>query len=703
MPLFTEFDIRSFADAADSLRKYRRAEVIDEETGESLIDALYCDPLPSMGVITRLNSSNTALIIGRKGTGKSTLFQKLQHDTRKRNDRITAYIDIKTIFESSQPDVALRERIAATPNSLSPGALEKLMLYRTFLTSVVQEIHRELDKKLSESMWERIKNAFSGKVDELKTELNGFTEYCQDDHFVRVLALKAVSIKSGSSAKSTVASSAKANATLTGTGPQVGIESGTNSSTEAANADEIQYSDLLANVFEPGKLIRRLREILERAGLRHLYLLVDDFSELPEEAMKIVVDVLLAPMNNLSDEFIKLKIAAYPGRIYLGAIDRTKIDEIYLDLFKLYGSGDITRLEESGKDFTKRLLVERLNQFCKGGFEKFFGKNIDEVVLQLYNATLCNPRILGHILIYLHESHVSNQKLIGLRAVSDAARRFYEEKVESYFQVGRFLQEAFDERSSIFSLKELLESFVQRAKDLTRHDSAVFKKIQGSVPTSHFHVPAAHELLLQTLELNFFLTKYFEMSDRGSRKVAVYALNYGLCDKYSISFGRPIGEREFRLYFVERVFDYSALVLSYLKNNQEIVCETCDARFESGDLEKLQFYKMRCPVCESGICRVTNLSRKYENELKAVNQELLLPKTELGILQTLDSAGRSLRAGEIAEELDCSHQLVGWGAKHLEERGLVNREQTDEGRKYSATEIAKQNYFVESTQALEVK
>jgi hypothetical protein len=133
----------------------------------------------------------------------------------------------------------------------------------------------------------------------------------------------------------------------------------------------------LLNVFDPAILIRKLKSVLQKAEIRHLYLLIDDFSELPEDAMKIVVDVLLAPMNNLSDEFIKLKIAAYPGRIYLGAIDRTKIDEVYLDLFKLYGSGDITKLEESGQDFTYRLISQRISHFCSGDPVRFFDKNSD--------------------------------------------------------------------------------------------------------------------------------------------------------------------------------------------------------------------------------------------------------------------------------------------------------------------------------------
>src|SRR6202023_4264999 len=96
--------------------------------------------------------------------------------------------------------------------------------------------------------------------------------------------------------------------------------------------------------------------------------------------------------------------------------------------------------------------------------------------------------------------------------------------------------------------------------------STLFKEMEGQPPTSHFHVISEFDALLSTLELNFFLTKYFEMKDRDGRKVSVYALNYGLCNRHSIEFGRPEGKREFRLYFIERIFDFSHIIRSYLKD-----------------------------------------------------------------------------------------------------------------------------------------
>ena len=73
---------------------------------------------------------------------------------------------------------------------------------------------------------------------------------------------------------------------------------------------------------------------------------------------------------------------------------------------------------------------------------------------------------------------------------------------------------------------------------------------------------------------------------------------------------------------------------------------------------------------------------------------MLLPPTELGILQTLETEKREMYAGEIASELDKSYQLVGRRGKTLAERGLVKRELNVQGRRvFANTALAEASYF----------
>lgn len=686
--------LHSFQDAVQSLKLYRRADLQDPERGATLIEELYVDPLPAEHVFQTALRPHTTYIIGRKGTGKSTIFQRLQVELRKSINKTSAYVDIKTVYEDAQVDPQLLARVQKMDSALPAETLERILLYKGFLRAVVMEVKNELRKRVQTSLWESLKERVMGSLAELFEGLDEIIEDADEERFVSVLGVYAVDRRASDNASEQTTLKAGLNAELA-KNPTVSTHVEASHLNSRAHGTEVKLTDVLMRTFDMPELIRRLQDVLKTLGIRHLYILLDDFSELPQPAMQAVVDVLLVPLNNRSDEFIKFKIAAYPGRIYYGNIDKTKVDEIYLDMYRLYGGGDVGKMEESAVDFTRRLVASRVRHFCKLDPNEFIDGADGQVWQHLFYASMANPRSLGYLLHYLYESSLIRGRRIGVSAIQEAAARFYDEKIEPYFAIGKFLHESFEERSSIYSLKELLESLVNRARELRSHESEVIRKIHGRPPTSHFHVPVEHEPLFSTLELNFFITKYFEMTDRSARKVAIYALNYGLCAKYNIRFGRPVGEREFRLYFVERIFDFSPLVLSYMASNQEIMCKACEERFAHEQLEALKLYGMTCPKCRAGIVEVTNLSRKYADTINAVNRELLLPATELGILQALHSEGSPLRAGEIAGELDVSYQLVGKRGKSLTERGLVSRTKAERGgsRPFAITQMAESAYF----------
>lgn len=258
---------------------------------------------------------------------------------------------------------------------------------------------------------------------------------------------------------------------------------------------------------------------------------------------------------------------------------------------------------------------------------------------------------------------------------------------------------ALEERSSIYSLKELLESIVNRARAVRQEGSRDSSSGRSRPFASHFYVSHDYDELLQSLETSFFITKYFEQSDREGVRVSIYALNFGLCVKYQISFGRPSGKREDRLYFVDRKFDYNALARSYIQQNQAIKCANCDAEFDLSMLSALKMFHMKCPTCHDGQCKVVNLSKKYEDVIESVGPELLLPETELGIMQTLFNEKKPMVAAEIAGDLDCSGQLVGRRGKNLAERKLVSRTYTGQVYRYSLTDQARSAYFVNNTSA----
>ncbi|WP_435092739.1 methyltransferase family protein [Clavibacter michiganensis] len=692
-------DIDAFRKATQSLRLYRRAE-LKSEAGEGIVDLLYVDPLPNSHVLETMLKPNSTFLVGRKGTGKSTVFQRAQSELRKGPNATTAYVDIKSVYEASRADADLLASTAAHEGVLNQSSLERLDLSRYFMKAILWSIRSELQKRVQSRFWDQVRLRFGGTLAELFSGVDALLAEADTVHFTSVMGSYVSNIAEQASSASSASVSVESGASVTGSAnPSAKLASGAKArfGTHSTSSEEATHADILMRVFDLQKFISQLKDLLNKCDIHHLYIFLDDFSELPEPAMRVVVDALVAPLNNWSEELIKFKIAAYPTRIYFGAIDKTKIDEINLDLYNMYGTTDLAAMEEKAIDFTKRLVMTRLDHFNVVSVNKILdGAAGDEVWRQIFYATMANPRNIGWLLHFAYESSLLYGRPITSGVIRDAARRYYEEKIAASFEMNKFLSESFEERSSIFSLKDLLDSIVDRARDLRKRDHAIFRNLEGRAPTSHFHVALDREALLNTLELNFFVTKYYVLSSKDARKVAIYALNYGLCQSKSIEFGRPHGSRgqRYRQYYAERVFDYTPVLDAYVKNNQEIVCGKCQARHEMEQLSALRAYGMLCPTCREGQCELVNLSRKYEDALRAVSAESLLPAVELGILQALDSENRPLNASDVAAELDCSYQLVGKRAKYLDERGLVIRGGDQQNRRvYRPTPLASATYF----------
>src|SRR6202012_4645556 len=109
----------------------------------------------------------TTFLIGRKGTGKSTIFQRCQYELRTRPNSISAYVDIKTVFEAADVDPALPAQLKATGIALSEESLRRLLLYRAFIRAVFTDIKAELKEQFSSSLFDRVLVKFGLKKSDI--------------------------------------------------------------------------------------------------------------------------------------------------------------------------------------------------------------------------------------------------------------------------------------------------------------------------------------------------------------------------------------------------------------------------------------------------------------------------------------------------------------------------------------------------------
>ena len=260
---------------------------------------------------------------------------------------------------------------------------------------------------------------------------------------------------------------------------------------------------------------------------------------------------------------------------------------------------------------------------------------------------------------------------------------------------------SFEEKISKLQMKELLNNIVKKMNDIRKKiksgelSGEVYDKNRTKPYTSHFYFNPNYEEFIRTLELNFFISKYSEMSSRDGGKVSIYCLNYGLCQEKNLRWGKPEGSK-YRKYFIARPFDFNEIIDNFLKESKQIVCTNlnCQENYSMDKHEHFEFNNMKCPKCGEKV-KVIPISDSIEEEIEKIDKSKLLPEINFGILYELNKKSDPLRAKEIAEELDCSYQLIGKRAKKLdEEKGLIKREKKNNTRYYQLTEKAKQTYFM---------
>ncbi|MGR6001448.1 hypothetical protein ACT7C7_26990 [Bacillus cereus] len=82
-------DTKGFKDAVETLKLYHRIKNndlnVNSTDNEELIEELYVDLLPNLGILEQMLTNEATFLIGRRGTGKSTIIARAQHKIRKEN------------------------------------------------------------------------------------------------------------------------------------------------------------------------------------------------------------------------------------------------------------------------------------------------------------------------------------------------------------------------------------------------------------------------------------------------------------------------------------------------------------------------------------------------------------------------------------------------------------------------------------------
>lgn len=701
-------DKLKFSKIAESLRQYRRAELNDfeKDLGGKPVDLLYVDPLPSDAVLLAVLSSNSTFLLGRKGTGKSTVFARAQSIIREKRESISVYIDVKAIYDLLG-SIELPVK-AVPPDQISDDVLHSHLLRKYFLASVISDLLKELRAFLSQSPWY---DRFSGKKRNVKGVLEKLECLERDvksgklsNSEIPILQVITKKSKDRSMQTEKTESSTSADAKLSSSNVSLGVGSKASDFEEVLTDHELysDYSDAIMRSFPFADIMNQIKDMLSAVGMNRLIIFFDDFSEITFLNQQLFVDVVLAPLNNASDEKIKLKIAGYPGRVYYGKIDPGKVDTIYLDFSRLYKSQDIQSTENSAIEYTTRLLTKRFETFGSNINEYFDSTYpLSDYMRLIFQCTFNIPRLMGYILFHCFQDRVSQNLVITPAAIRLAAQKYHDDVLAKYFdRMNRFAIEPFERKLDRHIQFELLTAIVNEAKDVRRRITT--GEIGGNYfdgltnpPASHFSVSTDFQTLLASLEFNYLVTKYHEMRDKDGKDVAIYALFYGLCESEKIPWGYPKGRRDDRSYFVQRCFSYNRTLYEFLAKKQTIRCGNCNATYPMDKKDHFSFFNWHCPECRKGVCTVVNLSEEYQHEISQLNEELMLEPVELDILDVLNQETKPMRANEISAFIDVTYQLVGKRTTKMQEAGYIDKDASSGVTLNRMTALAKNLYFLD--------
>ena len=640
-----------------------------------------------------MNLPRTTILVGRKGTGKSTIFRKSIKDTDKDKRIISIYIDVKTLYDNYTPTISV-----ASETTVSSEELIKYFIYKSFINEIIIETKDKLEKKLDRTFIKEVLGLTEYKYLEIEDQLEDIQKSI-DEVFKKIDVSLLTNI--GSTIETNNEKNNKTGIELSQT-PKLIL----NNENVSKKSIKQEFNNTFVTYLDIKKcLIENLLKIRNILNLKYLYIYLDDYSEIDEEAQKLFMDWFIAPLDNLADNFIKFKIATYPKRFYYGKLDNQKFDEISLDFFDaFYTFKNISKMEELALNYTKRLITNRERIFIgEQGLSNYFDIKDGELYELMFDLSMNIPRKMGYILSYCYESHLIHGNKITKAALGNAAVRYYDDVIKKYFESNPYILRPFADRVSIENQKDLIDKIIKQQMEnklSIGKSSAKLFKAEGQ-PTSHFVVSNELSDLLDNLELNGYISTYNKINDKNNIPSTLFSIDYGLCRKNNINYGRP-KDSKFRKYYNDTRFNFNNLIRNHFNEMQVLKCEK-GHEFQFELLEQFKkFSSMNCPTClgEGVLSKVSIVVSNKELIDKILEVEktttVLSDANEYNLLDCLKRAyPNSLASTDIAGEIDCSWQFVNKRAEKLIEKALIeiDTNKSNKKRYYKITRKARDLIF----------
>ncbi len=600
------------------------------------------------GYLGQVLGDNDQLIVGRRGTGKTTLLYRAlvecmrswgdPESSRAKPRTLGIYIDLEKCQSLSQQTDSDFEHFE-----------------HAFVSELCEALTAELSRSwpaFSETpnvFGKLFKSAEQKKASDVKKHL---------DRLVSVLTSgvprfvdKSGPVKQRKATKQKVSTHSGVKGTLSPVNPSISADIGEDDSYETE--DEVRSSSNVSYRLTISDILKILGDLRKAAGIPCVLLFVDEFSALSDELQGKFSTLLKKILGNHSGVFVKLGAITDNYRLGSSIILQRDLFKLSLDLdafVELSGSlgAAMTELEL----LTEKIVRERFKVY--GGFSaEEVIDNPDDAWFALSRSAMGVPRTLGIVLKQAwYRSEAGDRPRIGRRDI-DAGIRY-----ASKTYLDQMLGSSIDGLGIPAYIPEIWDSLLGRA---------LRERGKSKGPSSHFMVLPRNELRLKYLNMFFLIHLLTEgrTTKKEKESRSLYAFDYGICLENNLRWGDDKNViRQQRFAYDDSLSEFD----NFFKTQVEVgyICPTCGTIYTDAELQVGSAFLHFCPKDRSNL-----------EKAQSVSSERRFTEEEIKILGTIRMASEDdqLVARRVADDVGCYVQKVAKFGEKLDRADIIGRKQ----------------------------
>ncbi len=605
------------------------------------------------GFLRQIINENDQLIVGRRGTGKTTLLYRALVEcmrswesggaTIAKPRTLAIYLDLnkcQTLGDTEDSNFADFEHVFASE----------------LCDAMTAEIGRSWPAILAKpNFFSRLfKSAEERSVQETRRLLSELADVLKSGLPRIVDASGRVETKDVSKTKknSELSLSTKVSETAS-------VSSGYKGKSETAFEQEMASGYAVTYRLTVADILRVLGDLREAAGISAIFLLIDEFSALNDDLQRRFTTLLKKLVGNHSGVYIKL--CAITDKYTLGSalILQRDLFEVSLDLDAFVERSDsLNAAMNDLESLTEKIVTERIKVYAHIAPRNIF-EEPTETWRELSRSAMGVPRTLGIVLKQAwNRAESANRRMkksdieYGIRYASKAYLNQLMGASKDGAAIPAFVADIWD---------TLIERAVNERAKVPDH------------PASHFVVLPKNEGKLKYLTMFFVVHLLTKGRTTKKEKLSrsLYCIDYGICLENNLSFAMDKNVlRQQRFAYDDDLAQFD----TYFERESEpsFVCPTCKAVYKESELRIQGKLLTFCVTDRSPLeaYDATALEKRYtEEEIKII-----------GSIRS-SSAEDNLTARQVADDVGCYVQKVAKFGEKLEREGVINRELIEELRK----------------------